>query len=245
MANTTFANLKINALRKAGNYYNANDATLLQMAGGIINEIFGKINIILKGHPYTLDIGNTISTVASQAYVAPLDTDIIEILQVYERLTNRKLRQISYVEYIGLSPDPTRFGGVADLAWAPTQTIDVSGNPAWLIYFIPTPSAVMTIYYDYIKNLQFSSDSTSADAEFSKLPPVYDSWIYSEFKPLFYGITDPKNVSLLSKLESKATQDRQFYTTAIMSQTDRYVQVDSIRDTLDYRYNRVATTPIP
>lgn len=242
--NTTFANLKINALRKAGNNYSANDATLLTIAGGLINEILGSIGTLIKGHPFTLDIGNTVSTVASQAYVALTDTDIVEVLQVYQRVTNRKLKQITYAQYIDLAPDPTRFAGNPDLAFAPTQAI-TNGQMAWTLYLLPTPSSVITLYYDYLKSMKFSADGTTADTEYCPLPPTYDAWIYSEFKPLLYEIMDPNNRSRIQSAKEQAQLDRSQYMTAILSQADRWTQVGSARDTLDYRYNRVATTPIP
>lgn len=242
--NSTFSALKINALRKAGNNYNANDATLLSMAGGLINDILGEIGSLIKGHPFTLDIGNTVSTVASQAYVALTDTDIVEVLQVYERVTNRKLKQITYKEYIDMAPDPTRFGGIPDLAWAPTQVV-TAGQMAWSLYLIPTPASVVTLYYDYLKSMKFSADGTGADAEFSPLPPTYDNWIFSEFKPLLYEILDSSNRAKIDNAKKQTLLDRSMYMTAIMSQADRWNQVGSARDTLDYRYNRVATTPIP
>lgn len=244
MANTTFANLKIKALRKAGNNYSAADATRLEIAGGIINDVMGMIQTLIKGHPFTLDIGNTVATVASQAYVNLVDTDIIEVLNVYQRVSDRTLKQITYTEYIEAISDPTRLAGVPDLAWAPTQVI-TNGVPVWTLYFIPTPSAIQTMYYDYVKNLQFSVDGTAADPEFCKLPPVYDAWIYAEFKPLFYEIIDPKNRALIRAAEQARNEARAFYREAIMSQATRTGQAGSARDARDYRYQRVATTPAP
>lgn len=245
MANTTFANLKIKALQKSGNNYNANDSTKLEMAGGLINDVLGMIGSMIKGHPFTLDIGNTISTTADQAYVDPTDTNIIEMLQIYQRVTNRVLKQITYQEYINLAPDPTRFGGVADLAWAPTQSVDVTGNVDWRIYLLPTPSSVITLYYDYLKDIRFSVDGTAANAEFCALPPTYDPWIYAEFKPLFIEIIDSANSARIAKAEAGAMNARKFFLEMIMSQATRTYQAGSARDVLDYRYNRVATTPVP
>lgn len=240
MANTTFGNLKINALRLAGNNYNSGDTTRLSLAGTIINDVLGVIQTLIKGHPFTLDIGNTVSTTASQAYVEPTDTDIIEILQVYQRSTNRKLPQITYTQYIELVPDPTRFGGLPDMAWAPTMSVDGTGNNDWRIYLLPTPSSVITLYYDYIKDLRLS-----ADGSFSPLPPTYDRWIYEEFKPIFYEIIDSKNFNLIRSAKQAAAEARSFYLQAIMSQADRFYKVGSKRGETDYRRNLVASTPTP
>ena len=225
MANTTFSNLKINSLRRAGNQYSATDSTRLTLAGSIINEVLGVIQSEIKGHPFTLDINNTVSTVASQAYVDLVSvTDILEILQVYQRVSDRKLQQITYEEYITLAPDPTRWGGLADGAWAATQVV-TSGTPNWFIYLLPTPSSVITLYFDYMKTF-----SLSADADFSPLPPQYDGWIYAEFKPIFYEIVDSKNVNLILSARRAAQEARTFYKTAILSQAGRYSQVASRRD---------------
>lgn len=229
MANSTFGNLKIKCLRRGGNNYNANDATLLTIMGGIINEVMGEIQTYLKGHPYTLSIGNTVDTVAATAYAALAQTDIIEILQFYQRTSNSKLRQYTWQEYIEMVPNPTVFGGVPDAGWAPSQAINGSGQNIWTPYFIPTPSSAITMYYDYVKNLQFSADTSSADAEFSKLPNVYDYWIIAETKPKLIEVLDPKNFSAIAKAEQSAHEKRIIAMQSIWSQVDRYYQAGSAR----------------
>lgn len=240
MPNTTRATLRTNALRKAGNRYNASDTTLLTIADDILNDVFGMIQSLIKGHPFTLDIGNTISTVADQAYVEPVDTDIIEILQVYQRVNDRKMRQITYTEYINMVPDPTRISGNPDVAWAPTMTVDVTGNNDWRIYLVPTPSSVLTLYYDYLKDIRLTTD-----AAFCALPPTYDGWIYAEFKPLFYEILESNNRSRIADARLAAKEARSFYLQSIMSQADRIQQVDSYRGSRDGHFDnlyRVAKT---
>ena len=238
--NTTFGNLKINALRRAGNNYNSNDTTRLSIAGSILNEVAGIIQSEIKGHPFTLDIGNTVSTTANQAYVdLAAVTDILEILQVYERTTNRKIPQITYEQYISLIPDPTRFGGISDMAWAATQVV-TSGKPNWFIYLIPTPSSTQTLYYDYMKSFQMS-----ADADYCPLPTAYDGWWYSEFKPIFYEVIDSKNRTLIRAAKEEARQDRAYYKQQIMSQAGRYEKIASRRGDFDYRRNLVSPTPTP
>lgn len=234
MANTTFGNLKIKCLRRAGNNYNSGDVTLLTIAGGIINEVMGEIQSYIKGHPFTLDTVNTVSTVASQAYAALADTDIIEILQVYQRESKTKLKQITWQEYVDLLPDPTVFGGIPDLRWTAVQVVTAGVN-TWSIYFIPTPSSVISVYYDYVKSLQFSADDSSANAEYSKLPSVYDSWIIAEFKPKLIEVMDPKNSTAILKAETTAKSIRTTMVQAIMSQVDRKVQVGSTRGIPFYR----------
>ena len=196
------------------------------------------IQSLIKGHPFTLDFGNTVSTTADQAYVELTDTDIIEVLQVYQRVNDRKMRQITYTEYINLVPDPTRTSGNPDAAWAANQTLDGTGNVDWRVYLIPTPSSAITLYYDYIKNIQLTTD-----AAYCVLPSVYDAWIYAEFKPLFYEIIDPKNRQLIDNAVKLAQNARSFYVTAIMSQADRFGQVDSYRGSRDQTYRfKVADT---
>lgn len=243
MANSTFANLKINALRKAGNNYASTDATRLTMAGNIINEVLSEIQNEIKGHPFTLDIGNTVSTTASQAYVALTDTDIIEILKVYQRTSDVALRQITYKDYIELQPDPTRWKGLPDVAYAPMQTLNGSGQNIWSLYLLPTPSSVITLYYDYVKNLRFANDDTTNDASFCPLPTTYDGWIYAEFKPKFYEIIDPKNRQLIDNAMKQAQEARRRYKQDIMSQVTRYDQVASRRgETLVRKFPNVERT---
>lgn len=245
MANTIFGNLKIGALRRAGNSYNANDTALLALAGGLINDCLGAIQTIIKTSPYVFDLDNTVATVASQAYVALMDTDIIEVLQVYQRETGTKLKQLNRVDYVGVSPDTTRISGTPDLAWAPTQAVSGSGSNIWSLYLYPTPSSVITLRYDYIKNLRFSAD-TGVDASFSPLPNIYDDWIYEKFKPRFWKIVDKNNRSLIDgALKDEALADNK-YGLDIKSQADRIKQVGSMRgDYPDPRYGLVATTAAP
>lgn len=210
------------------------------MAGTLVNQVLGIIQETIKGHPFTMDIANTVSTVADQAYVDLVAvTDILEIINVYERTTNRRLPQITYQQYIDLVPDPTRFEGIADLAWAPTQVL-TSGVPNWFIYFVPTPSSAQTIYYDYMKTF-----SLSAAGDYCPLPVQFDNWIYTEFKPLWYEIVDSKNRALIDNAYKVAMEQRAFYRQAIMSQATRYDQVSSRRGDFDYRRNLVATTVAP
>lgn len=245
MANTTFANLKINALHKAGNNYNASDATKILIAGGIINDVLGFIGTQIKGHPYTLATGKTVSTVASQAYVALTDTDILELLQFYQQTTNTKLRQITWEEYVQLVPNTSVMGGIPDMLWAPIQAVNGSGVNIWTVYFLPTPSSVISMTYDYIKSLKFSVDTTAADAEFCKLPSTFDDWIYQEFKPRFYEIIDSTNRARIQTAKESAMDARKTFKDMIMSQADRVPQVNSRRGYAASIYKRVQTTTVP
>jgi hypothetical protein len=181
-----------------------------------------------------MDIGNTVSTVASQPYVDLVAvTDILELDNVYQRVSDVALPQISYQEYIKLAPDPTRWGGLPDGAWAATMTV-TAGVPNWFIYLLPTPSSIITLYYDYMKLF-----SLSADADYSPLPSAYDGWIYAEFKPKLYEILDKNNRTLIRDAENSATEKRSAYKTAINSQASRYSQIASARGNDIYR-KRVA-----
>lgn len=245
MANTTFGNLKINALRRAGNNYNANDATKLELAGNIINGIMGKIQKWIKGSPWTLDLDNTVNTTADQAYVDLSDTDILEILQVSQRVTTTKLRQLTRLDYVEAVPDPTKFGGVPEVGWFPKVNVNGSGANIWSIYLVPTPSSVQAMYYDYVKDLKFSADGTGANAEFSKLPPFADEWIYTEFEPLFYRIIDKNNRRLIEGAEATAEKQRPDYISALSRPKDLVMQAGSARDAYPWIYKPVKTTPTP
>lgn len=242
MANTTLANLKIGALRRCGNQYNANDTALLTLAGGIINDCLGYMQSFLKATPYVWDIGNTVNTTASQAYVALVDTDILEIVQVKQTTTNTKLKQITYPEYVTMFPNTALLAGTPELVFAPTQAVNGSGVNIWTLYLGWTPNAAITMTYDYIKNIRFSSDT--ADSSYSPLPTVYDAWIYAEFAPRFIAIIDPENRTRLMTAEEQAAKVRGQFITDLTSQIERTNQMASYGNT-PIIYNRVATTPTP
>lgn len=246
MANTTFGNLKINASRLFGNNYNANDSVKLQLVGSCINQALGIIQGEIKGHPFTLDINNSVTSTTTTPYGTPLaDTDIIEILQVSERIDPRKLQWIPYTLYMEYMADPARFSGTPNLYWTATQAINGSGQNIWTLFFVPTPGSAITIYYDYVKNLQFSSDASSADASFSPLPSVYDAWIFAEAKPIFYEIIDPMNTSMIQRAATQAIEARQRYRTMIMSGADTYTQAQSVRERGPVFVKYVGTTTKP
>jgi hypothetical protein len=245
MANSTFANLKINFLRRAGMQYNASDSIRLQMAGNCINQALGIIQGEIKGHPFTLDINNTVTSTITTPYKTDLaDTDIIEILQVSERVDPRKLVWIPYTTYMEYMADPTRFTGTPNLYWTAVQAVNVSGQNIWSLLFCPTPASAITIYYDYVKNLQFASDTTSADAAFSPLPSVYDEWIYSEAKPMLYEMTDPGNTAMIQRVAAQALEARNRYRTMIMAGANSYVQVQSYREKGPMIFKQVGTVTI-
>ena len=244
MANTTFANLKIMFLRRCGNQYNSGDSTRLELAGNCINSALGIIQGEIKGHPFTLDINNTVTSTITTPYKTDLvDTDIIELLSVQERVDPKKLVWIPYALYKEYQADPTRFSGTPNLYWTVVQAVNASGQNIWSLLFIPTPSSAITIYYDYIKNLRFSSDGTSADASYSPLPNVYDEWIYAEAKSMFYEIIDPMNHALIQRSATQALEARQRFRSMIMNGADTYLQVQSPREAGPMIIRRVQTTP--
>lgn len=245
MANTNFGQLKINALRRSGNSYNANDTTKLELAGNIINGIMGQIQEWIKGSPWTMDLDNTVNTVASQAYIDLVDTDILEVLQVSQRVSTTKLKQLDRLEYVQAIPDPTKFGGVPEVGWAPSVTINISGQNIWRLYLAPTPNAIQAMYYDYIKDLKFSVDGVAANAEFNKLPPYADEWIYSEFEAAFYRVIDPKNSTLIRRAEASALDKRPVFIEALSSPKDYSFQTGSARDQYPWIVSAVQRTPVP
>lgn len=243
MSNTTFGNLKINLLRLAGNQFNANDSTKLSLAGNCINRALGIIQGEIKGHPYTLDYNNTVTSTITTPYGTALsDTDIIEILDVSNRVDPRKLTYVPYTVYKQYLADPTRFTGTPSLFWTALQTVNGSGQNIWTLFFIPTPASAITIYYDYVKRLAFSADGTTADAEFSPLPVPFDGWIIDEAKPFIYEILDAKNQGVINSARAQAIESRRRYKQMILSPADGYSQVQSVRDAGQLLLNRVATT---
>lgn|SRR3990167_3299235 len=242
--NTTFGTLKTNALRRAGNRYNSSDATLLSLAGNIINDILSLIGQQIRGHPYTLDIGNTVATVADQEYVDTVDTDIVEILQFKQTSTNTKLKQITYEQYVSMFPNTALVGGVPELVWAPTAVI-AAGVLTWRVYLGWTPSSVITMTYDYVKNLRFSADGPSQDASFCPLSPVYDRWIYAEFAPMLYEILSPSDTNRIQKAENKALQVRTECLNELKNGITRSLQMGRFGEDIPHVWKPVATTPAP
>lgn len=243
MANTTLGNLKKGALQRAGNHYNSNDSALLELAGGVMNDVMGWFQVLLGQHPYVLDLANTVNTVAAAEYVDLVDTDILEVLQVYQRVTDSKLINVSRTDFVGMVPDTTAWGGMPDLVFSPTQTLNASGQNIWRIYLVPTPADIQVLYYDYIKNIQFSS--VTADAEFSPFPSTFDEWIYAEFKPRFYEAIDPKGTARINSAYANAERVGSRCRQYIISPKDGHSQMGSYGNRTDILRSRVADTADP
>lgn len=246
MANTTFGTLKTTFLRLCGNNYNSNDSVRLQLAGQCINQALGIIQSEIKGHPFTLDINNTVTSTTTTPYGTNLsDTDIIEILQVSQRVDPRKMTWIPYTLYRQYMADPSRLAGTPSWFWTATQAVNGSGQNIWTLYFIPTPGTATTIYYDYEKNIQFTSDTSSADAQFSPLPTTYDRWIFDEAKPLFYEIISPMERDVIDKAYAKALRTRAECKGAILTPADGYLQAQSPRERGPMVFQQVLATNAP
>lgn len=245
MANSTFSSLKQRLLQLSGSNYNANDATRLELAGNCINQALGIIQGVIKGHPFTLDIGNSITATSTTPFGTVLpDTNIIEVLQVSQRVDPRKMVWIPYTLYRQYMADPTRLSGTPSWYWTATQEVNVTGTNVWSLYFIPTPSGSTTVYYDYEKNIQFSADGTTANAEFSPLPSTYDKWIIDEAKPIFYEIIMPMENATIMRAQGQALETRARCRDMIMAPADGYTQAQSPRERGPMVFKEVqSTTP--
>jgi len=240
MSNTLFSQMKINFLRLCGNQYSSSDTTRLDLAGICLNQALGIIQGEIKGHPFTLDTGNTVSTVANQPYVDLTPTDIVEIFSVQERIDPNKLKYIPYSQYLQYMADPSRFTGTPNLYYTFLQSVNGSGQNIWQILFVPTPASAITIYYDYIKNLQLTSDSA-----YSPLPTIYDNWLYAEAKPLFYEIIMPTENDVIGRAVAQAQEARARYRPMILAGADQYVQAQSVRNRGPMIFRQVEPTPAP
>lgn len=200
----------------------------------------------IKGHPYTLDTNNTVTATIVTPYGTPLaDTNIIEVVDCSQRIDPRKMSWIPYQTYLAYMANPALFSGTPSLYWTALQSVNVSGQNIWTLFFIPTPASAITIYYDYVKNLQFSVDGTGADAEFSPLPTVFDGWIYDEAKSFIYEIMDSKNQAVINSARTQAEISRKRYKQMILSNADGYTQVASVRERGPLIIKRVETTATP
>lgn len=244
MANTTFSNLKINALRRAGNYYNASDATLLSLAGGLVNDCLSAIQALSPDSLYWKDLGNTKACTANQAYIDLTDTDILEILAVYQNTTDTKLKRVDRRTFVGVNPDTTNSAGIPDIAYDEEQVLSAGVN-TFRIYLLPTPSTTTTMIYDYRKNARFSADGTSADAEYSPLPSQYDPLIFAMFKPRFLEIIDPKNAAAISKAEASEQIAISRFIPTLVSKQDETYQLGSARYRGSFDPFHVNDTPEP
>ena len=243
MANKTFGTLKIDSLRDS-DHYNSNDSTLLELAGRILNDVLSEIQSLSRESLFWKDLDNTVSTTADQAYVDLSDTDILEITSVYQRETDTRLKRVNRRQYTQVFPDTTNFSGTPELAYDVEQNLTAGVN-TFRIYLMPTPSAVVTIRYDYIKNARFSADGTGADSEYSPLPDLYNPLILAMFKPKFFSIIDSENRARIITAREDAEKQKSMFLPMLNSKSDFTQQARSYRDRGDVLQRRVKTTPAP
>lgn len=244
MANSTFANLKIACLRRGGNWYNANDSALLTIAGGIINDCLSVIQAMSPESAFWLDLENSKACTASQAYIDLVDTDILEILSVYQRETDTKLKRVNRNTWVNLVPDTTAYSGTPDLLYDAEQLLTTGVN-TWRIYLFPIPASTTTIYYDYRKNARFTADGTTADAENSPLPSQFDALIVDMFRPRFLRVIDIGNVSAIRSAEEAEQRSIRSFMGMLNSKLDETYQLGSYRYRYPNQLTRVNATPTP
>ena len=244
MANTTFFNLKIKCLRLGGNWYNSADSTLLTIAGGIINDCLSTIQAMSPASKFWLDLENSKACTASQAYIDLTDTDILEIIAVYQRTTDTKLKRVDRNTWVNLVPDTTAYSGTPDLLYDAEQLLNTGVN-TWRIYLFPTPATTTTMYYDYRKNARFTADGTGADAEYSPLPSQYDALIVEMFRTRFLNVIDIGNTSAISRAERSEQSALSKFIPMLNSKLDETYQLGSYRYRYPNQLTRVAATPTP
>jgi hypothetical protein len=244
MANTTFGNLKIGALRRS-DHYNSGDSTLLEVAGCVINDVLSEIQSETRNSMYWIDLDNTVNTVASQAYVDLTDTDILEVLAVYQRETDTKLKRIDRNEFVNIAPDTTLHTGTPDLAYCEEQILSGAGVNTFRLFLLPTPGSVIALRYDYLKNPRFSADGAGADAEFCPLPSNYDELIYAMFRPKFFAVIDPENGPRISTALALADRIAGKYLPMIRTKVDEVYQFGSYRHKFPLREFDTKATPVP
>jgi len=244
MANTTFGTLKINCLRRV-HHYNSTDATLLELAGSLINDIMGEIQAMTRDSLFWRVLAATDNTVADQAYIDLSPTDILEVLNVYQATTDTKLARITLREYRDFLPDATVTGGTPDLMYAEEQVINGSGVNIFRLFLIPTPSAVIAMLFDYLKNARFSADGTGADAEFSPLPQTFDPLIHAMFRTKWASVVDPDNAARFKVAQASEIQAKDTFLPILTTKVDRSPQMKSYRARFPLIITRVQETPSP
>ena len=215
------------------------------MAGGIINDVLSTIQALAPNSLYWLDLDNTVNTTADQAYVDTTDTDILEIISVYQRETDTKLKRINRETYVRVFPDTTQHTGIPDMAYDVEQALNVSGQNIHRIYLIPTPSSAIALRYDYRKNARFASDGTGANAAFCPLPMQFDPLIQAMFNPRFLQVLDRSNNSAISKAEETESIALSRFLPMLNQQSDEIISLGSYRQQQPYRFQNVADTPAP
>ena len=245
MANTTLGNLKIGALRRAANSYNSGDASALVQAGGIINDVLTEIQAETRDSLYWKDLNNSVNTTANQAYVDLVDTDILEILSVFQATTKKKLTRINRRDYVSIYPDTSVSAGIPDIAYDEEQIISVAGVNTFRLFLMPTPASAIAILYDYLKNARFSADGTSADGEYCALPSTYDNLIYAMFKAKWFGIIDSENSGRIAAAQAQADNAKRIYYAMLRTKSDEHFQAGSRRDNRNRPYWNVKATPTP
>lgn len=229
MANATLSSLKINCLKRAGNNYNANDSAKLELAGGLINDCLGMIQAEVRESPYFNDLNNSVNTTASQAYVDLVDTDIIDILNVYQLSTDTKLTKISRQQFVEMQPDTTQWTGIPDMAYCVDQSLSVTGVNTFRLYLIPTPSSAIALKYDYVKNIKFATEGSAGDTAFCPLPSVFNELIYAMFRPRFYAILDPADNAKMNSALRLEADAKAIYYDVLKNSLDAKQQIQSKR----------------
>ena len=164
MAKSSVATIITKIKRRAD--YNITDTDLDRLVVDIINDA----NKVLKqtfldhGIMDEISVEGTITTTANQEYVdiATQLADLDEIIMQSERTNDRTIEVIPFWRYRELYPDPT-----ANKTTTPFHAARHYNR----IYFGPTPSAVLTIYCDYIKLLTDATSTSTMPFE-AKYDPI-------------------------------------------------------------------------
>lgn len=130
------------------------------------------LNLVLKDisnrqqqwHWRWLEKTATAPTVASQhTYDVPSDLDTNKILAVYERTNDITMKFMPYDKFVRLVADPSADSGNAVIWTFYANTLRL----------YPVPSAVLTMYMDYIKTITALADSAGT----TDVPAKYDTVI--------------------------------------------------------------------
>jgi len=155
--------------------YNITDTGTDNLIVDMLNDAIKRVRQKL------LDIGmfddisasTTLTTVADTAYVdVSTIVDLDEIVVQSDRTADRSIMLITYDKFIQLYPDPT-----ACTSNTPIHAARWNSR----IYFGPTPSEVLTLYFDYIKQLDEVTSSSTSPFE-PKYDPLLIAMVVTEFK---------------------------------------------------------------
>jgi hypothetical protein len=152
------------------------------------------------GTTSSVTIANLVGTPATRLFSVAAErtqsaiTDMLDIIKVVDRGNDRFLEYIPYQRLAEMYPDP---------ASNSTTTPDYVSRMGEYIYFGPTPSSAILLYYTYIKTV---AELTSADT--MPIDSDYDELIIAKSLEWLYSFLDSKDRSSILTAKERVAELR-------------------------------------